>query len=422
MMYGFVRRRLVLTQVLPNNCCRPVLQDLDTTVTDVGLCLNLRFYLRNARSLVVGIRSFSNETESVSVKHGKEYSFTVSYLINSCGLSPEIAKSVSEKVKLKSSKQPDSVLRILKNHGFTNTHISKLVKSRPSLLLAHPERSILPKFEFFKSIGVTNAELAGVCSSTPAILSRSLEHLLIPNYKFLKSVLLYDEKVVKAFRKKSWIFHQDTQKRASPKFAILRELGVPESFFPLILSCYSSIVLQRSDQFDENVKKAIGMGFNPERCRFIHAVHSFTCNSQTTWESKLDVFKRCGWSDDEFSLAFRRCPNFMNASENKLVTTMDFLVNKMGWKTRDIVTYPDILLVNLEKRIIPRCLVIKVLQSKGLVKENMSLRPIIKLIEKKFLDKFVTKYNDTVPQLLNIYQRKKGLEALNMNSYSFPSN
>ncbi|KAK2649376.1 hypothetical protein Ddye_016865 [Dipteronia dyeriana] len=95
---------------------------------------------------------------------------------------------------------------------------------------------------------------------------------------------------------------------------------------------------------------------------------------------------------------------------------MDFLVNKMEWKTGDIVTYPDILLMNLEKRIIPRCLVIKVLRSKGLVKYNMSLRPIIKLIEKKFLDKFVTKHIDTVPQLLKIYQRKEGLEALNMNS------
>ncbi|KAJ0014862.1 hypothetical protein Pint_19821 [Pistacia integerrima] len=71
--------------------------------------------------------------------------------------------------------------------------------------------------------------------------------------------------------------------------------------------------------------------------------------------------------------------------------------------------------MNLEKRVILRCLVIKVLQSKGLVKKNLSLCACVHLVEKVFLDRFVTKYLDQVPELINIYQRKEGFQALDMN-------
>ncbi|KAJ0079680.1 hypothetical protein Patl1_22555 [Pistacia atlantica] len=71
--------------------------------------------------------------------------------------------------------------------------------------------------------------------------------------------------------------------------------------------------------------------------------------------------------------------------------------------------------MSLEKRVILRCLVSKVLQSKGLVKKNLSLSSCVKPAEKLFLDRFVTKCLDQVPELINIYQRKEGFQALDMN-------
>ncbi|XP_031271490.1 transcription termination factor MTERF15, mitochondrial-like [Pistacia vera] len=399
-MCGFVYRRLAYAQVLPN-IYRCVVQNLGTNHVD--LCLGL---------LPSSIRSFSTNIEQVK----KEHSFTASYLINSCGLSPEKAKSVSKRIKLQSTEQPDSVLKVLRNHGFTAAHITKLVRMRPSLLLANPERSILPKFEFFKSLGITDAELASVCSSTPAILGHSLENLLIPNYKFLKSVLLSDANVIKSFRKKSWLFQQDLAKNVSPKLTVLRELGMPEPFIALILTCFASIVLQKFEKFDQNVKKVIELGFDPQKCGFIHAMQVFAAMSQSTWEQKLNVFRGWGWSDKDIMLVFRKCPNCMNTSES-IMNAMDFLVNKMGWQSTDIALYPDVFLLSLEKRVIPRCLVIKVLQSKGLLKKNLSPSTCVKPVEKLFLDRFVTKYLDQVPELMNIYQRKEGFQDLEMNIY-----
>ncbi|XP_031271553.1 uncharacterized protein LOC116129940 isoform X1 [Pistacia vera] len=403
MMCGFVYRKLVYAQVLPN-IYRCVVQNLGTNHVD--LCLGL---------LPTSMRSFSTNIEQVE----KDHSFTVSYLINSCGLSPEKAKSVSKRIKLQSAERPDSVLKVLRSHRFTAAHIIKVVGMRPRVLLAIPERSILPKFDFFNSFGVTDAELASVCSSNPAILGRSLENLLIPNYKFLKSVLLSDENVIKFFRKKSWLFHIDLPKNVSPKLTVLREFGMPDPLIALILICYAPIVFQKREKFDKNVKKVIEMGFDPQKCGFIHAMQVFASMSQSTLEQKFNIFRGWGWSDEDIMYAFRNCPIFFNASESKIINAMDFLVNKMGWQSTDIVLYPDVFLMGLEKRIIPRCLVIKVLQLKGLVKKNLSLSTCAKPVEKLFLDRFVTKYLDQVPVLMNIYQMKEGFQDLDLDMNIF---
>ncbi|KAJ4727620.1 Mitochondrial transcription termination factor family protein [Melia azedarach] len=404
-MYGFSSRRIVLAQVLTNSC-RSVLQDVVT---------NHMGFIQNVRLFPFSIKLFSTGEEEVKTRQSEEFSFTVSYLINSCGLSPETAKSAAKRVKFQSAEKPDSVLKVLKDRGFTNIQIAKLIRVRPNLLVAHPERSILPKLEFLNSIGITDAELADVCSSTPAILGQSLENSIIPNYNFLKSVLLSDENVIKAFRKKSRIFNQDLQKKVYPKLAVLRELGMPESFIALVLTCYAPVVLQPRSNFDENVKKVIELGFDPQKCGFIHAMQVFASISEPTRERKLDVLRRWGWSDEDIRLAFRRCPGYLNSSENKIIGALDFLVNKMGWQSTVIADYPDTFLMNLERRVIPRCLVIKVLQLKGLLKKNLSVGQILGPVEKVFLCRFVTKYVDDIPQLVNVYKRKEDLQSLDLN-------
>ncbi|KAK9199916.1 hypothetical protein WN944_015110 [Citrus x changshan-huyou] len=381
-MYGLFYRsngRLSLAQVLSNSN-RSIAQDLATSYLDLfsGLGLNVQ----NARLFnPFGVKLFSTEDEQIKRKVPKECSFTVSYLINSCGLSPKIAKSVAERVKLQSSKQPDSVLQFLKNRGFNGSQIAKLVRVRPQLLFAHPERSLLPKIEFLNSIGATDAELADVCSSIPAILGQSLEN-----------------------------------KTVSPKLAFLKDLGMPEANFALILSCYPPIVLQRQDKFDGNVKKVIKMGFNPQKCEFVHAMQVFSSIGQSTLECKLDVLRRWGWSDEDIKLAFRKCPIYMTASKTKLVSVFNFLVNKMGLQPSAIAHVPSAFMYSLERRIIPRCSVIRVLLSKGLINEEnkICLSSLVINSNKHFLDTFVTKYQDHVPQLLNIFHGKMTIGELGL--------
>ncbi|KAL6198965.1 hypothetical protein ACLB2K_028753 [Fragaria x ananassa] len=94
-------------------------------------------------------------------------------------------------------------------------------------------------------------------------------------------------------------------------------------------------------------------------------------------------------------------------SEKKIMATMDFFVNKMGWESHTVAKYPHVLSYSLEKKIIPRFSVVRVLVLKGLIEEHkLNMDSVISVSEEYFLNRFVNKYLNQVPQLLDVYQGK----------------
>ncbi|CAN6561938.1 unnamed protein product [Malus baccata var. baccata] len=75
-----------------------------------------------------------------------------------------------------------------------------------------------------------------------------------------------------------------------------------------------------------------------------------------------------------------------------------------------IVKAPVIMGYSLEKRIIPRFSVVKVLKLKGLMDENKNLGSVLCLTKKQFLERFVTGYRTEVPQLSRVYQGKAAIQ------------
>ncbi|KAM1401526.1 hypothetical protein ACFX2F_028666 [Malus domestica] len=89
---------------------------------------------------------------------------------------------------------------------------------------------------------------------------------------------------------------------------------------------------------------------------------------------------------------------------------MDLLVNKMGWSSKMIAKYPVVLTLSLERRLIPRCSVVKVLLLKGLMNDNLNLGSVLKPTDKQFLEMFVKRYLGKVPRLLSVYQGKVNIQ------------
>ncbi|RVX20670.1 hypothetical protein CK203_002828 [Vitis vinifera] len=87
---------------------------------------------------------------------------------------------------------------------------------------------------------------------------------------------------------------------------------------------------------------------------------------ESMWEHKMEVYRGWGLTDDDIMLMFKSDPLCMAASERKIMSVMDFLVNKMGWEHAAVVRYPTVFLCSLEKKIIPWCSVVKVIQMKVL--------------------------------------------------------
>ncbi|KAF2323269.1 hypothetical protein GH714_034394 [Hevea brasiliensis] len=332
--------------------------------------------------------------------------------MNSCGLSPESAKSISKKLRLKSPKEPDSSLSFLRDLGLTDTQISKVVRRRPRLLLSDLKKIVLPKLAFLRSIMVSCNDLPEVISRNPDLLVRSLDQHLIPSYNILKSLLLSDEKVVKTLKRLSPIDLCSVQKNFACNLLVLRGLGMPQSAICHLVTSNPKVVCKNVDNFSGNVKEIIGMGFNPVKSAFAFALKVKLQTSPITWKVKIDGFRRWGLSEDEILLAFRKYPSFMSLSEKTIMKNMDFLVNKMGWQPAVVARNPIVFAYSLEKRIVPRCSVIKVLLLKGLIKETISLLSILTTSDKSFLELFVIKHKERVPQLSDVFEMKMGLVDL----------
>ncbi|GFQ07223.1 dead-box ATP-dependent RNA helicase 46 [Phtheirospermum japonicum] len=93
--------------------------------------------------------SLSTPKSGPSIQKPPEKEYVISYLVSSCGLSPENAITASKKLHFDSPDKPNSVLNFLQKKGFTKTQIADLVKGRPQFLLSNPEKSLLPKIRFF---------------------------------------------------------------------------------------------------------------------------------------------------------------------------------------------------------------------------------------------------------------------------------
>ncbi|XP_052178323.1 uncharacterized protein LOC127792033 [Diospyros lotus] len=313
-----------------------------------------------------------------------------------------IAAASSEKV----AGNAELVKTILTDYGFTDARISKIAASRPCILSFNPDKTFIPKLEFFRSIGLSSKDLPRIICACNGLLFRSLDKQLISCYNFLKSVLLLDENVVEMLKRDARIPAQDVDKRIAPNIAALREAGGPQSVIFFMLLYAPNAVHRDGQKFKESVNKAVQMGFNPSKSTFANAVQVLCEMPESTWDHKMEVYQRYGLSRDEVLLAFRSHPLCMYLSEEKLTRAMDFLVKEMGWKPAAVARCPVVIFFKLEKRIMPRCAVIKVLRERGLVKKDICLSTILVCGEKSFLGLYVRRYKNDVPGLMGVCMGK----------------
>ncbi|KAK9135102.1 hypothetical protein Syun_014432 [Stephania yunnanensis] len=335
-------------------------------------------------------------------------SFTVSYLVNSCGLSPESALSASKKVHFISPTKPDLVLHFFRNHGFSNTQIANIASKRPSILLAKPHQTLLPKLDYFKEIGFSGPEITHFLSKDPTFLIRSLERQIKPYYEYLKSLLGTDKKVASAIKSScsSWILRFDIQRVIGRKVEILRKYGVSEANVAKLVMDSPSSLSKNDDRFDDLVRNVSEMGFDPSSPLFVNAVDVFSGMKRNTLDAKLHTFKSYGWSEDEIVSAIRIHPTCISISEEKLKNALEFFMNKLKWKPLQLAKCPVLLGLSLQERIIPRWMIIQCLLSKCLIKDTVSLRAVLKLSEAQFFTRFLNKYESKAPEILKLYRGK----------------
>ncbi|KAH6821773.1 hypothetical protein C2S53_015827 [Perilla frutescens var. hirtella] len=347
---------------------------------------------------------------------GSDATFTISYLTNSCGLPLKDAVSVSKKLCLKSRENSDAVLQLLNKYEFTNAQISRLVKKWPRVLQSSADKTLWPKLEFFVSIGVPPAVLPRKLSEYPFPLGRSLENYFIPWYKYLKRIVESDKNVAAVFLRSPMAFTHGWPKRVPSNIAILREQRLPKYSIASLLVKKPSMLILKKELFSAYVDRVVEMGFHRSRVVFVDALQVFGKMSESTVRHKMDVYRRCGWSESDLSSAFLKYPLCMKLSQKKIRANMDFLVDEVGFKAADVAQRPGVLDFNVEKRMRPRWIVTRVLKAKGLMKESTRITfNLFRMSEAMFLRRYIFDHEEEIPQLLDIYRGKLSLSEIGLD-------
>ncbi|XP_026425359.1 uncharacterized protein LOC113321663 [Papaver somniferum] len=232
----------------------------------------------------------------------------------------------------------------------------------------------------------------------------SFDKVIIPSFDILKSIVHSDKNVITIMKRNHWTLSTNTVNKLMVNLDLLRTEGVPETNFPKYLISKPRAFALDANSFKEIVDKVKDTGFDPSKTTFLIAIHAFSSMSEASWREKMDVYKRWGWSEDQIQTAFRNNPHCMKASEKKIMAVMNFFVNEMGHQSLSIAQHPRVFTCSLKERIIPRCSVIRILVSRGLIKEKISMSTISTMVDKSFVEKFVIKYEQQVPELMKVFQ------------------
>ncbi|GLU08358.1 hypothetical protein SLE2022_252760 [Rubroshorea leprosula] len=345
----------------------------------------------------------------------KQNPFVVSYLINTCGFSPEYASLASaslasRRIRFKTPDRPDSVIAFFKNLGISKTQILSIIKKKPDLLVYDIEKTLLPKIEFLYSRDVSSSDLARILCANPHLLGRSLENCLIPSFNFFSNLFLSDKMAVETIKRFPRMLTMHLEDALLPNIDILRGIGVRESNFVNVFRLRPRTFYVAPDAFKQIVEQVQKMGLHPSTMNFVLAICVLRSISKSHWEKKVDIYKKLGWSKEDVFRAFRLHPFCMLSSRDKIMCVMDFLVNKMGFQPSDVAKNPSVIKMSLEKRIIPRGLFAQDLLSKGLI-QNFNLQALFYTSEKAFLQKFVNCHQEKASEseLLKLYEQKLGL-------------
>ncbi|XP_076890060.1 transcription termination factor MTERF8, chloroplastic-like [Bidens hawaiensis] len=353
------------------------------------------------------LSKFTTATSNSSNQH----SFTITYLINSCGFSSESAVLASKGLDLsKSPKTADSVLAILYKQGFTKSQVSKVISRHPRILLCNPETTLLPNFKILSKLGFSNADLAAIVTTRPgSVMREKFQDTALQSVSYLRNVLGSDDKVINAIKRFPQALTYNLQVYCAENVRLLLEIGVPEFRIKAMLAQQPRTFFTSADRFRTVVTNVKKIGFDPTKSRFLWAIHAFRAMSKSTWDKKVELYKKWGWSKDEILMAFEKNPGCMMASVDKITRILEFLVNTMGWKRSYLIQSPIVLCYSLEKRIIPRCMVFKRLKEKGLIDENddscYTQTQWLMYSEASFLKSVVKRHEEEAPELLEVYQK-----------------
>ncbi|XP_078150115.1 transcription termination factor MTERF15, mitochondrial-like [Carex rostrata] len=328
--------------------------------------------------------------------------FVVQYLIESCGLPSDKAIRASRHIShIKFPDKPDAVLLFLKQAGITEPHIRAAAYRDPRFLCHHVEKCLKPRISELKEIGFSPSEISLLFSVCPTAFSYTK---LKQKVQFWMGIFGSVEKLLCAFKGGNYLLGVNLDNVVIPNITFLKkQCGLSPRQISQLIKLSPRLITSKPEVFKMYVKRAKELGISPPSNTFVYALIVVAGRKQSIVDARLYHLKSLGLSHEEVTLLITKCPNVLQKTENNISQKMEFLLKQTGCSKIDVIRNPSLLTCSLEKRFIPRGLVRKLLNSRGIPAANNVFASFVILTEKRFLEKYVLPYKETVPGLHQTY-------------------
>ncbi|KAK9056443.1 hypothetical protein SSX86_023804 [Deinandra increscens subsp. villosa] len=332
----------------------------------------------------------------------------IDYLINTLKFSKESAISSSSKVRrLTTTRNCDSVVRILNDNGFDSAQIKDIVSWVPRVLLYKANQTLEPKIRVFLELGLSTSDLTSLLKRNPSLFELGLHSKIMPTIDYLRMLVGSDEKVVEIINRSRWLFSSSGSLRMySANVVLLQSYGFSKEQIGKFVHRNAMHFVQPPQWLTSKlnwVERKMGVSRDSEV--FFRCLHAIASNRISSMEKKMDVYKSFGFSDAGLSILFKRQPTCFAFSEDTIRDKLSFFMNELGYTPSYLVTCPSLFSLSLEKRVKPRNEVVKVLKERTLL-GSKSLITLVNYPELKFQD-FLRGFEDELPSLYETYVSHK---------------
>nr|CAB3448095.1 unnamed protein product [Digitaria exilis] len=325
------------------------------------------------------------------------------YLVASCHLTPPQALKASKSLAhLKSGSNADAVLAFLAGLGLSPKEVAAVVASNPRILCARIDRSLAPISAELRALGLSPSQVARLAQIAGRyFLCRSF----VSKVRFWLPLFGSRERLLQASDWNYWLLTSDLEKVVEPNVVFLKQCGLSSADISKLLVAAPRLVTMHPEYVQDAVRRATQLGVAPGSQMFRHALSTAGCIGQEKVDAKVAVLKETlGWSQEEVNLAISKAPRILVASEERLRRNAEFLLNEVGLPPQYIARRSVLLMYSLERRIVPRHLVLKALKERGLVEQDRCFFNVVAPTEEKFLEKFVAPFEESIPGLADAYE------------------
>ncbi|XP_020110343.1 uncharacterized protein LOC109725532 isoform X2 [Ananas comosus] len=356
--------------------------------------------------LLLRCRRFSASSPAAAAAPPTPTPFMAQYLVDRVGFPPDKALYAASRSLsgLSSPARPDAVVSFLRGSAsLSPPQILRFVRCRPSILAADVPSNLLPKLSLFRSLlpgagagaGAAEApsELAALVTACASAFGYSAARLA-RSLAFLRDLYGGDDcGVVFALRRCPRLLSNDPDRVLSLNLAAVRDLyGGGRDPLPLIKR--APVLLTSSPErialLFRAAEEVIGVG--PESDLFPDAIGAVAPLSPEAFSNRVGMLRSYGFENTDLQLLSRHSPMTFRLKDHDLKAKLDFFTGTVGFTPRDILSNNWQINFSLDGRLRPRYNLVRGLQSKGLVPQDVNFTKVFIMAVERFNQEYVHKF------------------------------